>query len=60
MTGAPDRNRTCDLQIRNLSLYPTELRALAMFTGLFKLKHVERIHENFGFYQKSNIILRLA
>jgi putative addiction module killer protein len=26
--GAPDRNRTCDLQIRNLSLYPAELRAL--------------------------------
>lgn len=25
--GAPDRNRTCDLQIRNLSLYPTELQA---------------------------------
>lgn len=24
--GDPDRNRTCDLQIRNLSLYPTELR----------------------------------
>ena len=28
--GAPDRNRTCDLQIRNLPLYPTELRALIM------------------------------
>ena len=28
MTGAPDRIRTYDLQIRNLSLYPTELRAL--------------------------------
>lgn len=25
--GAPDRNRTCGLQIRNLPLYPTELRA---------------------------------
>jgi hypothetical protein len=25
--GAPDRIRTCGLQIRNLSLYPTELRA---------------------------------
>ena len=24
--GDPDRIRTCDLQIRNLSLYPTELR----------------------------------
>ena len=24
--GDPDRNRTCDLQIRNLPLYPTELR----------------------------------
>ena len=26
MNGDPDRNRTCDLQIRNLPLYPTELR----------------------------------
>jgi hypothetical protein len=25
--GAPDRNRTYDLQIRNLTLYPTELQA---------------------------------
>lgn len=25
--GAPDRNRTCDLQLRKLTLYPTELRA---------------------------------
>ncbi len=25
--GAPDRNRTCGPQIRNLMLYPTELRA---------------------------------
>ena len=29
ISGAPDRNWTCDLQIRNLSLYPTELRAPA-------------------------------
>ena len=27
MTGAPGRNRTCGLQLRRLSLYPTELRA---------------------------------
>ncbi len=26
--GAPDKTRTCDLQVRNLALYPTELRAL--------------------------------
>ena len=26
-TGAPDKNRTCGLQLRRLSLYPTELRA---------------------------------
>ena len=26
--GDPDRIRTCDLQIRNLSLYPAELRGL--------------------------------
>ena len=25
--GVPDRSRTCDLQSRNLTLYPTELRA---------------------------------
>ena len=24
--GTPDRSRTCDLQNRNLTLYPTELR----------------------------------
>ena len=30
--GAPDRIRTCDPQIRNLVLYPTELRALAYFS----------------------------
>lgn len=29
-SGAPDRNRTYDLQIRNLPLYPAELRALAI------------------------------
>ena len=30
--GAPDKIRTCDPQIRNLVLYPTELRALAYFS----------------------------
>lgn len=25
--GAPGRNRTCDLELRRLLLYPTELRA---------------------------------
>ena len=24
--GAPDKDRTCDLHVRNVSLYPTELR----------------------------------
>src|SRR4030095_7866856 len=37
--GDPDRNRTCDLQIRNLPLYPTELRdhdgAHIAFSALF-------------------------
>jgi hypothetical protein len=28
--GAPDRTRTCDLQLRRLSLYPAELRAPVM------------------------------
>jgi hypothetical protein len=27
INGAPERGRTSDLQIRNLSLYPTELQA---------------------------------
>ncbi len=27
MYGAPGRSRTCDLQFRKLTLYPTELRA---------------------------------
>ena len=39
--GAPDRIRTCDPQIRNLVLYPTELRALtqmqAHYVGAFGL-----------------------
>ena len=26
--GLPDRNRTCDPQLRRLLLYPTELRAV--------------------------------
>jgi hypothetical protein len=30
--GAPDRIRTCGPQIRNLVLYPTELRALLYFS----------------------------
>lgn len=28
MIGLPDRNRTCDPQLRRLLLYPTELRAV--------------------------------
>jgi hypothetical protein len=45
--GLPDRNRTCDPQLRRLLLYPTELRAEFMNTkektqkalaGLFCLK----------------------
>src|SRR5690242_3088715 len=27
-SGAPDRGRTCNLQLRRLTLYPIELRAL--------------------------------
>ena len=30
VNGAPDRNRTCDLQFRKLTLYPTELQAQNM------------------------------
>jgi hypothetical protein len=32
--GDPDRIRTCDPQIRNLMLYPTELRGLSRRLGL--------------------------
>ena len=28
--GTPGRSRTCDLQNRNLTLYPTELRVCAL------------------------------
>ena len=34
--GVPDRIRTCDPQIRNLVLYPTELRALILLENLLK------------------------
>ena len=30
--GAPDRSRTCDLELRRLTLYPAELRALRCYT----------------------------
>ena len=39
--GAPDRIRTCDPQIRNLVLYPTELRAQAWIMLLtFSIRNV--------------------
>jgi hypothetical protein len=46
--GLPDRNRTCDPQLRRLLLYPTELRADAQtqkaLMGLFKVNvEVHRI-----------------
>lgn len=34
MIGLPDRNRTCDPQLRRLLLYPTELRAVAWMLRL--------------------------
>lgn len=34
--GAPDRDRTCDLQFRKLTLYPTELRMQKKFRPVFK------------------------
>ena len=42
VNGAPDRIRTCDPQIRNLVLYPTELRALAR--GRILPKNVTKTH----------------
>ena len=32
-SGAPGTTRTCDLQVRNLTLYPTELRARDVASG---------------------------
>ncbi len=32
-TGAPDRNRTCDLRIRNPSLYGFEVQGKTRFSG---------------------------
>jgi hypothetical protein len=33
-SGLPDRNRTCNPQLRRLVLYPVELRAETHFSGI--------------------------
>jgi hypothetical protein len=40
-TGAPDRIRTCDPQIRNLVLYPSELRAHLYLSISYRFSHGE-------------------
>ena len=42
--GAPDKNRTCGLQLRRLSLYPTELRA-RNHALIFILSHSVKLFE---------------
>ena len=42
--GAPDRIRTCGLQLRRLSLYPAELRAHAARCRDFESEKLEREH----------------
>ena len=37
--GDPGRTRTCDPQIRNLVLYPAELRGLSFGSTLFSASH---------------------
>ena len=55
MFGAPGRIRTCDPQIRNLVLYPTELRAPLSHVRLGCLKQIadltkrDRVIEHYRF-----------
>jgi hypothetical protein len=51
-SGAPDRIRSCGPQIRNLVLYPTELRALARERVL--AKNVTKTHYLFLVYVNPN------
>ena len=44
--GAPDRNRTCNPQLRRLVLYPVELRADC--AGSASQKIIEMLSEKFG------------
>jgi hypothetical protein len=40
--GLPDRDRTCDPQLRRLMLYPTELRAETLLSYLANRKNIGR------------------
>ncbi len=40
LCGMPDRIRTCDLQSRSLTLYPTELRAHMLFNVKFIISNL--------------------
>ena len=46
-SGDPDRNRTCDLQIRNLPLYPTELRDQPGRHIAVSARFANRVQRNF-------------
>jgi hypothetical protein len=39
LIGLPDRDRTCDPQLRRLMLYPTELRAETLLSYLANRKY---------------------
>ena len=43
MSGAPDRIRTCGLQLRRLSLYPAELRARLTTADDDDIRHEARL-----------------
>ncbi len=42
--SAPDRIRTCDLRFRRPTLYPTELRALALLSRVFGASPANLVH----------------
>ncbi len=46
-SGAPHRIRTCDLQIRNLMLYPAELGARALHYNTKNYKYSIKIYKNY-------------
>ena len=45
LIGAPEKSRTPNLQIRNLALYPIELRALLSFSYFYYLVELLNIFE---------------
>jgi hypothetical protein len=45
-TGVPDRNRTCNPQLRRLVLYPVELRAQFYSWAIIKLTETIKLAKN--------------